>query len=73
MCSVCGATVGHYAQCPIAPDPPAVGDCEWCNEPIESDDWYEDEDGKMYHKECMEDNAVDILMEIYNLKRKTYD
>lgn len=68
MCEIC-----HMyrcpAGCPNAPEPPAVHFCKICDEAIRVGEEFYEMDGKFYHEECLEDNAVYILIEDYGASR----
>lgn len=62
MCDICRQTPCHPC-CPNADDPPTVYTCEHCKEPIVVGDEYYELEGEFYHEECLEDNAVEILID----------
>ncbi len=70
MCAECHQTPCH-PRCPNAPEPKAIFICESCGEAIcEGDDAYEI-GGAYYHEECAEDNALEILVELFDARKFT--
>lgn len=63
MCDICGC-YPCLSGCPNAPDPPEVYRCKHCDEPIVVGDEYYEMDGDHWHRECFEDIAVSLLLEI---------
>lgn len=62
MCDIChGDGTGKCkAGCPNRV-PEVIGTCEWCDRDIMSDDIVYELNGDLYHDECIEENAMDIL------------
>lgn len=62
MCSIC-RSYPCLSGCPNAPDPPSIGDCEYCREPIFVGDEYAEIDGEKYHKECLDEFSTSDWLE----------
>lgn len=62
MCKECWQNPCH-SMCPNAPEPAAVYDCEFCNEPVRAGDEYFEYNGKYYHEDCFADAAPALVAE----------
>ena len=61
MCMECRQYPCH-PRCPNAPEPAAVYDCAYCNEPIRAGDEYVEFDGNHYHENCYSDKAPSLAV-----------
>lgn len=56
---------------PMAPDPPAVSECSECGEPIREGDEFYGIEGEPMHAACVEDNALELLLQVTGAKKRT--
>ena len=70
MCSICGFSICP-SSCPNTPEPRAVGICDSCGEDILEGDEYVEIGTEEYHKGCLEDNALPMLLDLYKAKVET--
>ena len=63
MCSICMQTLCH-PRCPNAPEPVPVYVCRGCGCGIYPGDEYLELGGVEYCKECLEDMAVETLLDL---------
>lgn len=62
ICKECRSVNGkHRAGCPNA-RPPVAFYCDWCGAGIYEGEEYYDFNNGPYHKECFEENAVEIII-----------
>lgn len=74
MCSVCGMRNGHRHNCPEADEPSVVANCYYCGSVIRNGETvFTDEDGNVYHEDCVHDCTMDILMECFGFKIGTIE
>ena len=62
MCQECGQQPCSSLY-PNAAAVSAIGRCSYCREAIAAGEEYIEFDGELYHLECLEDNAAEILIE----------
>ena len=62
MCMECRQYPCH-PRCPNAPEPAAVYECAYCNEPIRAGDDYVELDGNHYHEDCYANKAPSLAVE----------
>lgn len=62
MCSICHQAICP-SGCPNADEAPAIAKCEHCSEDIVVGEEYYEYEGNLYHRECFEDIAVELLLE----------
>ena len=68
MCMECRQYPCH-PRCPNAPEPAAVYDCAYCNEPIRAGDEYVEFDGNHYHEDCYANKAPALAVEVECMKK----
>ena len=70
MCEICRC-LPCLQGCPNAPDPPIAGYCKYCDEPVYDGEECYELDGDIYHLDCFDDDAVDILIKKFGAERHT--
>lgn len=68
MCDICHRTP-CLSRCPNAPEPMPVATCDYCGGDILEGDEYFSYNRELYHNDCFEEAAVDILIEDGATKR----
>lgn len=67
MCDICLSSP-CLPGCPNAPDPPSIGECESCREPIFVGDEYAEIEGEKYCKDCLDDFTTSDWLDLFGEK-----
>ena len=69
MCDICLSSP-CLPRCPNAPEPPSIGKCEHCGEPIHIGENYADIDGGLSCEDCLDDFSTSEWLDVLGVSLK---